>query len=56
MFYKIKANTYILSKLMYTGMKPISYENDTIMENIIEELRTYFYTNGYESIFTIKNE
>jgi protein-tyrosine phosphatase len=51
-YYKIKNNIYILSKLMHTGMRPIIMNNKMVEESL-DELRKYFYINNYDKIFTI---
>ena len=50
-YYKIKNNIYILSKLLYTGMRPVIY-NNKIVEKAVNELREHFYINNYDKIFT----
>lgn len=46
-FYKIKNNMYILSKLLYTGIKPIHYYQNNTMNQILMDLRKYFFKNNY---------
>jgi hypothetical protein len=54
-FHKIKNNTYILSKLLHTGMKPIVHCDDERynLSKIITELRSYFYRNDFHKQFEI---
>lgn len=50
-FHKIKHNMYILSKLLYTGIRPIKYYQNNKMNQILMELRKYFFKNDYYKNF-----